>query len=154
MAVVTKYSSAMPDPTTYPAQPKSVNVEGRVKSLFGSVAVANGDSIASQFFVGKIPSHARILPSSAVHCTAVTGAAINFGFDISGKAAVLLAAQTIATAAKLPATAAVAVADQSKFAWELAGYAQDPGTQLTLVAALTAAATAAGTVVFDIQYAL
>lgn len=153
MAVVTKYSTAMPDPATFKA-PKAVNTQGAIKSLFGSVAVANGDSIASKFYVGKIPSNARILPNSQVICTAITSGAMNLGFDLAGKEAALLSAQTIATAASVSAVTAVGTANLTKFAWELAGYTYDPGAELTVVAALTAGAAAAGTVVFDIRYAV
>lgn len=153
MAVVAKYSSAMPDPTTY-KQPKAINVQGRLYSLFGKIDVTNGDSIGSTFTIGRIPSNARILPSSVVRTAAITAAAANFGFAVNAKPAALLAAQSLAAAGTFPAMAAVAVADLPKFAWELAGYTQDPGTQLDLVATLTAAATATGAAVFDIQYAL
>lgn len=153
MAVVTKYSQAARDPSAGKT-PKAYHTRASVRAMVGSIAVANGDSIASKFYIGKIASNARLLPSSTLRYTAITSGATNLGFDITDKGAVLVSAQSIASAGSSSAVAAVAVADLVKPLWQLAGYTQDPGTELDIVATLTAAAAAAGTLVVDLHFAV
>lgn len=152
MAIVTKYSSALRDPSVGKA-PKALVANAVRRGVFGSVAVANGDSIGSKFYFGKVPSSARIEATSMLRYTAITSGAMNVGFDISGKEAALVSAQSIASAGSTSLTAAVALADLGKPAWQIAGYTSDPCTALVIVGTLSAAAAAAGTVVADIQYA-
>ncbi len=152
MPVVTKYSSAAADPASF-RQPKSINAEARVLSKFGKVAIANGDSSTSKLRIGPIPSSARILPQSTVIHTAVTGVtALDVGFDENAN--VLANDLNITSAGTKAMLASVATADLDKQVWQLAGYAADPGKEIWIVATLGADASAAGTLIFEIYYAV
>lgn len=150
MAVVTGYGTGYKNPAALKAV-DAILAEAKVISINSQVAIANGDSIGSQYFVGRVPSNAIIKPTSRFDCTAVTAAAGNLGF--AAAAAALLAAQTFNAALGASAVAAVSVPNLNTRAWQLAGFTADPGGMLDISLILTAAATAAGTINFSIDYA-
>lgn len=149
MAVVTKYSSARRDPSVGKT-PKAYIARAELLNSAGIAAIANGDSANSVIYFGTVPSSARLSAISAIRCTAVTGAAMNLGFDVTGKGAVLAAAQSLATAGSFSATSVLTAADLNKRVWELCGYTADPGSEIDVIGTLTAGATAAGTVAVDL----
>lgn len=163
MAVVTVKSTAL---TNADATPQVLNTpiiqRGRRNTSVGFAAVANGDSIASQYRLLRVRSSDR-LASMTLFCTAITSAAANLGLYEttanggaaavtptygSGAAACFAAAQTLASALNaLNVTYSVTtLAQMEKRVWELLGFTSDPGKDFDLVLTLTAAATAAGTV--------
>lgn len=150
MAVVTGYGTGYKNPAALKAV-DAILAEAKVVSINSQVAIANGDSIGSQYFVGRAPSNAIIKPESRFDCTAITSAAGNLGF--AAAPAALLAAQTFNAATNGSAIAAVSVANLNARAWQLAGFTSDPGGVLDISLVLTAAATAAGTINFSINYA-
>lgn len=155
MAVVTTKSTAITNADSTPiVQNTPVIQRGPRKSTVGTVAVANGDSIASQYRLARVRSNERIV-SLSVFCGAITSAAANFGFyDIAavnagaviGGGAQLAAAQSLATAlnGQNITYSVTTLANAEKRVWELLGLASDPGKEYDIVATLTAAATAAG----------
>lgn len=153
MAVVNKFSSACPDPATFKL-PNPNLVVASLRSLQGLVSIGAGDSIGSAYYVGRLPSNARVMQASMMRYGAITDAAVNVGFDVNAKPAALIAAASIAAAGSLTLTAALNLADFQKPLWQLAGYANDPGGVIMVWATLTAAATAGGDVLFDFVYAV
>lgn len=154
MAVVTLKSTAITNADATPiVQNTPVIQRGPRKNTVGTVAVANGDSIASTYRLARVRSNERIV-SVTLYCGAITSAAANFGFyDIAaiggaivGGGAQIAAAQSLASA--LNGTnitySVTSLANMEKRVWELLGLASDPGKEYDLVATLTAAATAAG----------
>lgn len=134
---------------------------GEAESAVGTSAVANGDSIGSTYRLVRVPSNARMVDVS-VFCTAITGAAADFGLyqtAANGGAVVdadfFTAAQTIATASagiRVIGGNVLSPANREKRIWEALGLMVDTNRQYDVVATLTAAATAAGTVGVDASY--
>lgn len=153
MAVVTKYGTGYKDPASL-LQVDAVYAEARVRAICSKIDIANGDSIASLYYVGKVPSNAIILPNSAFYFPAIAGVTIlNVGF--TGALQALINTQDITTAGSqtIAGKGTVTPANMIKRAWELAGLTSDPGGMLDVVASLGAAATAAGSVMFALAYA-
>lgn len=154
MAVVTKYASGYQDPAVKPVDALPVEeVRGTVKLLVSTVAVANGDSIASKLYFGKIPSNARIMTNSLLEHDALTGVA---SFDLGEKTAddCLMTAVNITAAGTKDATGNITIANLRKPFWAICGYAADPGGELDIFGTLDAAATAAGNITLSLLYAL
>lgn len=164
MAVVTVKSTAITNADAKPKQFSTPNIaRGKLHQSIGVAAVANGDSIASQYRLCRVLSGDR-LGTLALFCTAITGASANIGLyetndngggpvvtaTVTGtqSAAILAAAQSLATALNgVNITYSVTtLANMEKKVWELLGFTTDPGRSFDLVVTLTAAATAAGTV--------
>jgi hypothetical protein len=159
MAVVTKYGSGMKDPAALKA-PENVYTGGNNNSINSLVAITNGDSIGSIYYLGEIPSNAIPLLYGLIKTDAITGvtsADLGFyqpqaGAVIAGAA--LFAAQTLAAAATLLFSAgAITPSNANKKAWELAGLASDPGGNLSIGLKLNAAATATGNLAMALPYA-
>lgn len=154
MAVVTVKSTAI---TNADAMPRVQNTQlvarGVPKISVGVAAVANGDSIASQYRLARIRSGDR-LTSLLLFCGAITSAAANVGlYTVNGGAAVsaslFAAAQSIAAAQNTGLElvhSVTTLANAEKRIWELLGLSADPGLEYDVVLTLTAAATAAGSV--------
>ena len=162
MAVVNQKSAPITDMDANVAV-NAYKASGDIQTSVGIAAVANGDSIASTFRLVRIPSNARITRAQ-VFCTAITSAAADFGLyrpvgygGTVADADFFAAAQTIATASAginlLGAnTATYGPANREKRVWEVLGLTSDPGGYYDVVATLTAAATAAGTVGVEIEF--
>lgn len=152
MAVVIVKSTAITNVDATPVvQNTPLRTRGRRNHSIGFAAVANGDSIASQYRLLRVRSSDRIATLS-VFCTAITSAAGNIGlYDVNGgavvSAALFAAAQTLAAA--LNGTnvtySVTTLPNMEKRVWELLALAADPGKEYDVVVTLTAAATAAGT---------
>jgi hypothetical protein len=165
MAVVAVKSTSITNRDAGTQSASFVNASN-IRSTSDTVAVANGDSIASTLRVVRVPSNARITRAT-LFCTAITSAAADVGLYQTatyGGAVVdadfFAAAQTIATA-----SGAINVlsgnllsgansANRNKRVWEVLGLTSDPGREYDVVLTLTAAATAAGTAGLEVEYVL
>lgn len=159
MAVVTVKSTAITNADATPKIFSTPNIaRGKLHQSMGFAAVANGDSIASQYRIARVLSGDRVaaLPLS---CTAITSAAANIGLyetlangGAVVSAALFAAAQSLASAlnAVNVAFSVTTLPNSEKRVWELLGLASDPGKSYDLVLTLTAAATAAGTVMMHV----
>ena len=159
MAVVTTKSTAITHLDATPIVQNTPQISrGRRSHSVATVAVANGDSISSQYRMCRVRSGDRIT-SLSVYCGAITSAAANLGlYDINGGAAVVsptygsgaaacfASAQSLASALNgLNVTYSVTtLAQVEKRVWELLGFTSDPGKEYDVVFTLTAAAAAAG----------
>jgi hypothetical protein len=149
MAVVTKYSQGYPDPTNYRTS-KGEWSQYKSNGLYFEVAVANGDSSTSVFYLGRIPSSALILPISTLYTTAITGLT-SFSVGLTNElgttvANALLNAQTMASATSFSLVGNVGTTNYGKQAWQLLGLTTNPGGLLSVIGTMNAAATAAGTI--------
>ena len=89
MAVVTVKSTAITNVDATPiVQNTPLRHRGTRKHCVGTVAVANGNSIASQFRMCRVRSAARVV-SLSIYCDAITSAAATLGlYDVNGGAVV------------------------------------------------------------------
>lgn len=164
MAVVDVKSTLL---TNRDATPRTINPVindgARLRTKVATVEVTNGDSIGSTFRLFSIPSNARVV-SLRVLCDAITSAAADIGLyqtTANGGAVVdadaYASAQTIASANKLGIECAFEQRDVDKVAnrvFQDAGLSTDPTRDYDIVATLTAAATATGTLSVVLEYAV
>lgn len=164
MAVVNVKSTAITNADATPKVLSTPNIaRGKLHQSIGGAAVANGDSIASTYRLARVLSGDRIA-TLAIYCSAITSAAANIGLyetldngglvanAVAGNAAIFAAAQSLAAALNgVNITYSVTtLANAEKRVWELLGLASDPGKSYDLVLTLTAAATAAGTLLMHV----
>jgi hypothetical protein len=163
MAVVTVKSTQI---TNRDAVPRVISnpaaVAGAVQQISATAEAANGDSIASKYILGQIPSNAfgEILK---LYCDAITSGAADIGIyrtTIDGGAVVDVDFYGSAVdrrrdhdgteiqheADATDAGVGFGLADLEKPLWQRLQFAADPGCQFDIVATLTAATTAAGTI--------
>lgn len=162
MAVVNVKSTLLTnrDATPRVSNP-SANDGARVRSKAFTVEVTNGDSIASTFRLCEVPSNARI-NSIRLFCDAITSAAADVGLyqtTVNGGAVVdadaYASAQSIAAASVVGIEVMFEARDIDKIAnrvWQDAGLSTDPFRDFDIVATLTAAATASGTLSGIVEY--
>lgn len=162
MAVVTKYGTGGLDPTSLKHLEPVFRAAER-RTINSLVVITNGDSIASKYLVGTIPSNAILKPGSTIDCQAITSASdCDLGLAYANGGAMILAdclvnGQTLASAASVTLRAATGgalatVANQNKAVWQLAGLSADPGGEFDIWLTINAAATATGNVNFDLNY--
>lgn len=172
MAVVNLKSTLITNRDATPKVLTDPYVSGaELRESEGYVAVGSADSIASVYRLCKVPSNARVT-TLLLQNTAVTSAAANIGvywptviptgsFITGTNAAAISAtlfgsAVSIASASTVPVNqinqAVVSIANQELPLWQLAGLSADPGIDLDICMALTAAATAAGFVSLKAHY--
>lgn len=157
MAVVQKYGKSYKNPSLI-ALALAVFGEGQMRSIVtGSIAVANGDSINSEIFFGKLPSNAILLPISTVYHGGLTGVT---DFDIGLKRDGVLVdidcyadGLNLTSAGTKSGTAALATGSIGRRAWEVAGLSSDPGGEFDLVGTFKAAASADGVLEAVFYYA-
>lgn len=159
MGVVTKYGDGFKAPTSALAA-KAIFAEGDVKSIVSRIAIANGDSINSVLYIGKVPSNALILPQSTIYHGTITSLNdLDIGFYKNGAVVVSGSEDNLANGLDLTSgtsksvVAALTQADYVKPAWQLAGLSSDPGGMLDIAATLKAAAGADGAIVAVIYFA-
>lgn len=164
MAVVTVKASAISlRDGTPPAKP-GLSLGARVEYMQrATVEIANGDSIGSKYLLASIPSSATV-SELLKFSDAVTSAAADFGLyrtTQDGSAVVSVAffgsAVSIATADTTGTNIAhesttYDIANVEKPLWQALGLSTDPGLVYDVVATLTAAATAAGTLTTVLRY--
>lgn len=164
MAVVTVKSTQI---TNRDATPRVIAngpvTAGMVQSFAATAEAANGDSIASKYIMGSIPSNAygEVVK---LYCDAITSGAADVGIyrtTVDGGAVVdvdfYASAQSIASAITTgteiqheadatDAGSGFGLADLEKPLWQRLGLSADPGVMYDIVVTLTAATTAAGTI--------
>lgn len=137
----------------------------RLYAEVATVEVTNGDSIASKFILATVPSHAS-MRELVIYCDAITSAAADFGVyrttqdggavvdaDAFGSAVSL--ATAITTGANiLHESGVLDISEIEQPLWQILGLTVDPGIDYDIVATLTAAATASGTLTARAVYAL
>lgn len=157
MAVVTKYAGSAKDPSVAALVPPAL-AEGRMRAInVPAIAITNGDSINSAFYLGKISSAAvPFCGASTFKHGAVTsvndadigvykdGAIVDIDLFADGL--------DISSAGAKDPFAAVAVANVGKTVWQLLGLANDPGVEYDVVLTLKVAATATASVGGSILY--
>lgn len=163
MAVVTVKSSLI---TARDSGGKSTLSTGprRLYDQADTVEVTNGDSIGSKFILGSVPSSAS-MRELVVLCDAITAAAADVGLyrttqdggavvdaDLFGSGVSLAAAITTGTNI-LHESGVLDIANLAKPLWRVLGLSSDPQLMYDVVATLTAAATATGTLTARISYA-
>jgi hypothetical protein len=162
MAVVTKYGSGGLDPASK-VHLEAIFRAAERRSINSLVVITNGDSIASKYLVGTIPTNAILKPGSTIDCQAITGATdcdLGLAYANGGTMIVvdcIVNGQTLASATSVTLRTATGgalatVANQNKRAWEIAGLTADPGGEFDIWLTINAAATATGNVNFDINY--
>lgn len=162
MAVVTKYGSGAKDPTSL-KNVENIYNSGRMRCLKSSVTITNGDSAASLYYFGDIPSNALIHGDLAFLDNAAITSSTSFhlGFYSPAGGAVisnnaLINARDISSAANanLRTIGTLTLANSNKRAWELAGLSADPGGVLSVVGTLNVAATATGVVELTLPHSV
>lgn len=165
MAVVTVKSSLITARDSLPPGKSTLSTgPRRLYDQADTVEVTNGDSIASKFILGSVPSSAS-MRELIVLCDAITGAAADFGLyrttqdggavvdaDLFGSAVSLATAITTGTNV-LHESGVLDIANLAKPLWQILGLSSDPAVMYDVVATLTAAATASGTLTARISYA-
>lgn len=164
MAVVTVKSSLITARDSTPPGKSTLSTgPRRLYDQTGTVEVTNGDSIASKFILGSVPSSAS-MRELIVYCDAITSAAADIGLyrtTQDGGAVVdadlFASAQSIATAITvgtnvLHESAVLDIANLDKPLWQVLGLSTDPQLMYDVVATLTAAATASGTLTVRMVY--
>jgi len=166
MAVVALKSTGVTNATATPRVLNAANVaNGNLRGSQGIAAVANGDSIGSTYRLFRLRSSDSV-HALRLYCSAITSAAADFGlYDIDSvnagavvDADFFASAQSIASA--LPGSnitfeagaAGGLLTNAEKRIWEALGLSADPFKEYDVVMTLTAAATAAGTVVLRATY--
>ena len=128
------------------------------------VPVTNGDSIGSKYILGSVPSSASMRELVRL-CTAITSAAADFGLyrttadggavvdaDLFGSAVSLATADAVGTNI-LHESGVLDISKINQPLWQVLGLTSDPQLMYDVVATLTAAATASGTLAAVISYA-
>jgi hypothetical protein len=150
MGVVTKYGTGYKDPAAS-KMVEAVYAEGSERSINSQIAIANGDSATSVYYVGRLPSSAIIDPRSMGYHAAIAGVT-DFSLGFAGAVKALMSSVDTHSGGAISATSGVANADLNKRAWQLAGLSSDPGGMLDIFATLGANASGAGVVTFKIGY--
>lgn len=165
MAVVTTKSGAITNRDTTPQVQNSAYLSGgMVRESVGTVEAANGDSIGSKYILASIPSNARV-SQILLYCDDVgTTTAADFGLyqtTLNGSAVVdadLFGSAISLSGGALNGTdithesAVFDPDDVEKQLWSALGLSSDPCLMYDVVATLTGAADAAGTISLKIRY--
>lgn len=166
MAVVnTKGSAVTAADTSPPSNGQFVNAKvhgGRIKESIGTVEAVSGDSIGSTYRLVRVSSSDRI-SRVLLSCDAITTAAADIGIyetAVNGGAAVdadFFASAQVLTSALVNSdvtheSGVFDIAAIEKPLWQALGLTKDPGKLYDVVATLTAAAGAAGTVAIKVQF--
>ena len=98
------------------------------------VYTPNNPAAGDVVYMAKLPSNARLLPTSKAWYGALTGGTqVQVGFVNDPDA--LLVNQNMATAGS--AALLSTLANANKMVWQLAGLSEDPGTELDVIMTLT-----------------
>lgn len=159
MAVVTVYGAGYKDPASLKAI-DGIFAAAERRTIVSQIAITNGDSINSLYYIGSVPADAIIDPDSVYDHGAATGVSdFDVGLYYPNGGAVLDAdalvdGDSIATAGTqtLKGHGTLTTANGHKRAWELAGLSANPGGVIDIVATLKAAATASAVVNFRIDF--
>jgi hypothetical protein len=164
MAVENRKSTSVTngDATSFTLNNKRVEA-AIVKESVGTIALANGDSIASVLRFVRVPSSVRVT-EIRLYCDAVTSAAMDFGVyrtaadggavvDADLFASAVSIATAITTGTPITYESGVyGIEDAEQPLWQALGLSADPKVQYDLAGTLTAATTAAGDVTIKVRY--
>lgn len=158
MAVVTKYGSGFPAPTS-PTAIDHIFAEGNARAINSKISIANGDSALSLFYIGRVPSQAIIDPRSTYYYEAITGVT-DFDVGFYDKDGVVIDADALidgddihlAGNQTLAGHGTITTPNMNMRAWQWAGLSADPGAMLSIVGTLKAASTADGVVQFYFDF--
>lgn len=158
MAVVDTKSTQITNLEASPVVKTAVyDTFAKVRRKAATVEAANGDSIGSTFRFFRVRS-SDVVSALKLYCDAITSGAADVGLydTLENGAAVVDAdffasAQSIASAIKTGTeiqheSDVFNIDDVNKRVWEALGLTADPGKEYDVVATLTAAAAAAGTI--------
>jgi hypothetical protein len=148
MAVVSKLSSLISDRSTGNRNPDPEFARGRPIVATGTVANAATDSSGSKYLLARIPSHALLCELTAFGVTNWGFAQIVIGSETATTA---LVNQTKATGNTVKPVV-FGDAKHGLHLWQVLGLAADPKGDLEIYAHAAAAATGAGSMVFQIAY--
>lgn len=167
MAVVTRKSGVITNRDSSPVVLSNSNISGaNLKECVGTLETVNGDSIASIYIFGQIPSNARVsqvlLYSDDIGTTTVAdfglyrttadgGAVVDA--DFFGSAVVLNAGALNGTDITHE-SAVLGPEDAEMMLWQALGLSSDPRIMYDVAATLTAAADAAATISLKIRYCI
>lgn len=167
MAVVTTKSQEITKRDSLPKVTMDGAVaEGMKREFVGVCAVASGDSIASTFIFGSIPSNARVSEVFIDAPDIGTTTAMDLGlYDTTENGGAVVDADFFASAQSLSGgalshqevageSAVFSVANREKKVWEVLGLDSDPGKYYDVVGTLTAAADAAGSIAVRGEYCI
>ena len=167
MAVVALKSTAITNATATPVVPNSANVEkGNVRESQGFAVIANGDSVASTYRLGRIRSNDRMSLIRVYSPDIGTTTAGDLGlYRTSAEGGAVVDVDFFASALSLSggalngtditfeaAAAGGSIANAEKRVWEALGLTADPFLEYDITLTLTGAADAAGTALFRWQY--
>jgi len=140
--------------------------EAQDKNIYSLANIANGDSIGSQFYIGRVPSDALFKFHNSLLLTSVNAGLTSVSVGLALPAPNILTppagAGLMQAATALMNAVDVHIANNyplgpttgnwGKKAWQLAGLAVDPGGYLDIIATLNTASTAASTMEAFINY--
>lgn len=141
-------------------QPRAEFAQATLKTLNSQVSLANGDSIASVYHLGWIPSDVMIDMDSNMQVQANAGlTTVSVGISGSGGQATaagvancLVTALNVAAGGKFSMTGNITAANVQQRAWQLAGLAADPGGYLEVYLTINAASSAATVITSGLRY--
>lgn len=165
MAVVTTKAGPI---TNRDASPKVLSnaavASGVLKEAVGTVESVSGDSIGSEYIFASIPSNA-VVSQVLLYCDDIgTTATADIGlYKSTADGGAVVDADFFASAVSLSGgalngtdvtheSAVFGLEDAEKPLWEALGLASDPNLMYDVVATLTAASDAAGTVMLKVRY--
>lgn len=165
MAVVTVKSARITGRDSTPPSKGGMTIgPRRLYDECATVEVTNGDSIASKFILATVPSHAS-MRELVIYCDAITSAAADFGVyrttqdggavvdaDAFGSAVSIATAITVGSNI-LHESGVLDISEIEQPLWQILGLTSDPGIDYDIVATLTAAATASGTLTARVVFA-
>lgn len=160
MAIVTLYGRSYKDPASAQLAAPT-QAEGRVRLISsGPIAIANGNSIGSRHYFGKMPSSAILIPALCVlyHSATTSLSDYDLGLELNGTivdADLLADGLDLSSGSSKSAVATIGtVANIGKRLWEhVAGLTNDPAVEYDIVGTMNAAAGGAGTVNLMLGYA-
>lgn len=134
-----------------------------IKESSDYVTVTSGDSIASKYILGNVPSSARV-SDVLLSCAAITSGAADVGVyrNTADGGAVVSAgffgtavsiASVLTNSSILNESTTNTVDKQNQPLWQALGLSADPMTTFDIVATLTAAAAATGFLGLRVRYA-
>lgn len=166
MAVVTSKSLAITNRDSSPGKLSNSNIaKANLKEAVGVVEAANGDSIGSKYIFAQIPSNARVSQLLVYSDDIGITTAADFGlYKSTADGGAVVDADLFASAVSLSGgalngsditheSAVFDPDDGEKMLWEALGLSSDPNLMYDVVATLTAAADAAGTICLKVRYA-
>jgi hypothetical protein len=171
MAVQT-YLGAGYQNTTASQAPRMTFAEGQDKNIYSLINIANGDSIGSLAYLGRVPSDARLTFHNSLILTSVNAGLTSFSLGLAltadpakgslgsppnpVPAALSLAATCLMNAVDIHAANSYlfgpATGSWGNLFWQIMGLATDPGGYLDVIGTLNTASTAASTLELFLEY--